>query len=220
MLTQANLWIWFKQIYIYTERRRETSHEYWTSFVGSDWMHTSLCTVCHCWIIDPPRCNLHLSGWAVVLLSTSPGRNTLFTAAARQFSGSWLKYWSTSYLFAGLTLFYLHLLYLHSKLNGQLESRAILSLPTGSRSSMTGTTTCWEWRRLPSATRACSPVWRRTAWGSWRPRPRSQSEVHNTCARCYFSPITSHITTLREATDHWGYYSHKPIWNLDWQCTP
>lgn len=45
---------------------------------------TLLCTVCDCWIIDPPPCNLHLSEWTVVLLCTSPRGNTLFTATARQ----------------------------------------------------------------------------------------------------------------------------------------
>lgn len=72
----TRLWIWFEHIYTHTE----TSHEYWTSFWGSNWTHTSLCTVCHCWIIDPPPCNLHLS---VVLLCISQRGNTLTTATAR-----------------------------------------------------------------------------------------------------------------------------------------
>lgn len=76
-------------------------------------------------------------------------------------------------------------------LSTQLQFHDVTSLLTGMRSSMTRTTMCWEWRRLPSTTRARSRVWQKTALANWRPQPLSQSEVRNTFVLCYLSTLAN-----------------------------
>lgn len=165
---------------------RETSHEYWTSFEGSNWMRTSLCTVCHCWIIDPPRCRLRLSEWTVVLLCTSPRGNSLSMAIAKQLNRHWRNI-AACLICRGVNVLSR---FLGFAFNAEQEISSffdVMSLFAGMRSSMTRTTMCWGWRRLPLTMRAHLPVWRKTEWENWRPRPLSQSEVQNTFLLCFFT---------------------------------
>lgn len=103
-------------------------------------------------------------------------------------------------------------------LNRQVQFGDLVSSFAGMRSSTTRTTTCWEWRRLPSVTRAHLPVWQRTEWGSWRPQPLSQSEVQNTFILCCFSVFTltgtlQHLETSRTT-------EILSLWGLHWQFPP
>lgn len=78
-------------------------------------------------------------------------------------------------------------------------------LLTGMTSDTTRTIMCWEWRKLPSAMRAHSPVWQKTEWASWRLQPLWQSEVKHFCS--LFLLQTEYTAAHIEVTDHWGSHS-------------
>lgn len=119
------------------------------------------------------------------------------------------------------SIFRLNWQYLHLMLSRKLQLHNVTSLLTGTRSSTTRTTTCWEWRRLPSTTRARSPVWQKTVWASWRPPPLSLSEVRNTfCSLWFLSRWRARSSTYRSRGPLRSICACAPIWALDLQFTP
>lgn len=187
------------------------------SFVGSNWTHTSLCTVCHCWIIDPPQCNLHLSEWTVALLCASPRRNIFFTATAQQFNRHG---WNTeahlichrvnvlsefvvfSFIAERATWISWYYIFVDRYEIKYDKDDYVLRVKKASVTDE-GTFTCVAENRVGKLEASATLTVRGTK---------------HLCS--LFFHVSKHITALREVMDHRGYCTCTPIWDLDWQLTP